>query len=239
MTVQFQSGEGQQPGQAEPKPAENTTPGALTPEQIEALVEKATNKAFRAIQSSQSKQEKRIKEYVQQQVTLLRGSGVEVTPEIERAIHHNIREQLAEPDGEDEPVQPTAQVAAPKATKTQPDPVDDFIAEVREMYGVEVEDTDAEAGEIVNNKSWAEYKRTYIEAARAKAAREAANPPKARPIPNAVSAAGASSQESLREQYIAEVKAHRGAGPQWLQKTKEAFRNRGFDPDSNGGTLIR
>lgn len=226
-SVQFE-GEGQQPGQAAPETQTNNTPSALTPEQIEAVVQKSVDRAFRAIQSSQSKQEKRIKEFVQQQVNVLRGSGIEVTPEMERSITSTVKEQFASPESSDEPEPQPAQVAQPKPAP-QPktvDPSEAFANEQGDIFDVEpLEDSDPEAQMLAGAQSLKEWKRLVVEATRQKAERVKSEPPKTKSQPSVVPAAGAANLQS--EYQAALAKVPRG-DVEAIFKVKAEYRKRGL-----------
>lgn len=231
-SVQFE-GEGQQVGTPAPETQPNTTPEVLTPEQIETQIEKAVSKAFRAIQSSQSKQEQRIKQFVQQQVNVFRGQGVEVTPEMERAITASVKEQFVEPESKDEPETQPAQVAKPKPAARGNDPSEAFAFEQADLFDVDVLDPkDPEAAMLEGAKSLKEWKRLVVEATIAKAERVRANPPQVKPIPSAVSAAGVDSTQSLATAYKTELLANRGKGMVVGEQIKEKYRKLGLDVDT-------
>jgi hypothetical protein len=206
-SVQF-DGADQPAGQPASAPPQNTTP-ALTDE-IEAAIQRAVAGAFRGIQSSQAKQEKRIKEFVQQQVTLLHSSGVDVTPEMERNIAKTVREQIPSDGAEDEAAAP-AQVAKAKPTPPQ-DPSEAWALIQGETFEVEpLNADDPEAERLKDAKDFTSWKRLVTQATRAKAERLAQSPtPPTKPIPNAVGAAGVDTQASLTDAYKTEMLANRG-----------------------------
>jgi hypothetical protein len=211
-SVQF-DGTDQPAGQPASDIQKNTTPPALTQDQIEALrliVREETAKSYRALQSSQSKQEKRIKDFVQQQLSAAQAEGQEVTPQLEKALTRAAREQLLS-DSDDEPAGQPAQVAAPKPAQQKLDPTEAFSTEQGEIYDVEpLNDSDPEAATLKGAQSLKEWKRLVVEATRAKAERIRAEPPKTKPIPNAVGAAGVDTQASLTDAYKTEMLANRG-----------------------------
>lgn len=239
-SVQFE-GEGHQPGQAAPTTQSNTTPDDLTPEKIEALVQDAVRKAYRSLQSDQSKQELRIKQFVQQQVNALKVQGIEVTQEAERAIAATVKEQFAEPEDKNGQAPQPAQVAQPqKPVAPSKDPSEAFAIEQAELYDVEpLDENDPEAATLKEAKSLKDWKRMVAEATRAKAERIQAEPPKPKPIPNATGFAGVNRSETMAEAYKKEILANRGAGFQKLREIKDKYRKAGFDPDAQGGITIR
>lgn len=228
--VQFDGSEDQQAGQPASENQPNTTPAALTPADVEAIVERATSKAFRAIQSSQSKLEKRIKESVQQQVNMLRGNGIDVTPEIERNITNSVKEQLARPDSEDEPEPQPAQVVQPKPAPQNKtvDPSEAFANEQGDIFDVEpLEDTDPEAAMLQGAGSFKEWKRLVVEATRQKAERIRNEPPKAKPQPSVVPPAGAAS--NLQSEYQAELAKLPKGDIDAIFRLRASFRKRGLN----------
>jgi hypothetical protein len=212
-SVQFDGTE-QLAGQPASESQQNTTPPALTQDQIEALrliVREETAKSYRALQSSQSKQEKRIKDFVQQQLSAAQAEGQEVTPQLEKALTRAAREQLLS-DSDDEPAGQPAQVAAPKPAPQNLDPSEAWALIQGETFEVEpLNPDDPEAELLKEAKDFASWKKLVTRATRAKAERLAQSPtPPTKPIPNAVGAAGVDTQASLTDAYKSEMLANRG-----------------------------
>jgi hypothetical protein len=208
-SVQF-DGTDQPAGQPASAPQQNTTPDVLTDE-LEARIEKAVNRAFRGIQSSQAKQEKRIKEFVQQQVSLLHSSGVDVTPEMERNIAKTVREQIPS-DGEEAAVETPAPAAKTKTAPAPTDPSEAWAIAQGDAFEVEpLNAEDPEAAMLKEATDFKSWKRLVVKATEAKAERLAQSPtPPTKPIPNAVGAAGVDTQASLTDAYKTEMLANRG-----------------------------
>jgi hypothetical protein len=231
-SVQFDGTE-QPAGQPASASPQNTTPPALTQDQIEALrliVREETAKSYRALQSSQSKQEKRIKDFVQQQLSAAQAEGQEVTPQLEKALTRAAREQLLS-DSDDEPAAQPAQVAAPKPAPQKLDPSEAFSTEQGEIFDVEpLNDSDPEAALLKGATDFKSWKRLVVQATQAKAERLAQSPtPPTKPIPNAVGAAGVDTQASLTDAYKAEVLANRGKGYRVLDQIKDKYAKLGLD----------
>lgn len=233
-TVEFQ-GDGQQAGQPVPETQANTAQKGLDADEIKSLVKAAVADAYRGIQSSQAKQEKRIKDFVQQQVTVLRGQEVPVTPELERALISQAKQQFAQSDGDNEQEAAPAQVPQPKPVQPASDPSkrpdEELIEKLRAKYGVEVEDSDPEVEMLETKGSWEDYVATMTAAAIKKAKRTGASSPKPKPVPAAVGSAGIDSVQSLEAAYKAEMLANRGKGMTVGDTIKEKYRKQGLDVD--------
>lgn len=174
-------------------PVQEQATTTATPD-IEALVEKAVNKAFRGIQSMQDKQAKRIEAAVTRQLETLRQAGIEATPAQAAKIAETLKAQMsAEPNEPEAAPAPAAAKPQQAAQAAAAGNVNDLAVKIMDGMGMRVTKSDPEAALLKLDGTRDEYVASIPAAVKAKQeriAKEKAGEPAARVPSGQAAAAG-------------------------------------------------
>lgn len=142
-------------------------PQYITYEQAQRMAQEAAETAFRRAQGLIDKREQRVQDTLsslQNALKLQRASGIEITPEQEKALQDKaILEAWKSPAQAPDLSKPAAQPVG-----DEPDTVTQIALGFEKRYGVEVYDEDPEARLIKADGTPDEYIETYISAIMAK-----------------------------------------------------------------------
>jgi len=149
-------------------------------DQIKQIVDKTVNESmsnfFKQQKSQMDKLESRINKNVEKQVSILKKSGIDVTPEMEKGIEQATREEVVSEYSQEDSGQPAGQPAAQSPVST--DPVFQAamaeVAQLEKKFGVELFQEDPEAS-MVNMASPFKFTQSYEQALQAKAERMKSN----------------------------------------------------------------
>lgn len=200
---------------------------AVAPEVVE-LIEKTVSKAFRGVQSMNTKLEQRMRTEFEAEMTKLQGMGINPDEAQAQKIYAETQRQVMEAESAGVEGNVSAQGQPPQTKRTSSD-INKAATELMEKAGIEIDKADPEAAQIDRSSplAYLDSVRSAIDAKRERLDQEATA--SATATTPTMSAVGGSVSPTV-DNYQSEMMAARGSQSA-VQAVKEKYRAKGLDVD--------